>query len=115
MASGLAGVGRAAGASAVAPISRAASRAARSLQESFAAGARSGFTATGGASTMGAASGDIAGGGGATTGTDSGVPAWAERMKRDQTLFRGAETAGHALRSGDSHGGGHSIDLSEGE
>jgi len=115
VASGFAGVGRAAGAAAVAPMRRATSRAASSLKENFAAGARSGFAATGGASTMGAASSGIAGSGEVATPIDSGVPAWAQRMKRNQTLFRGAETAGHALRSGDSHGGGHSIDLSEGE
>ena len=115
VASGLAGVGRTAAATAAAPVRRAASRAASSLQESFAAGGRAGFAATGGASTMGATSGDIAGGGEVATTIDSSMPAWAQRMKRNQTLFHGAQTAGHALRSGDSHGGGHSIDLSGGE
>jgi type IV secretion system protein TrbL len=113
--SGLAGVGRAAGAVAAVPMRRATSRAASTLKESFAAGARSGFAATGGASTMGSVGDDVATGGDVETTIDSGMPAWAQRMKRNQTLFQGAETAGHALRSGDSHGGGHSIDLSGGE
>ncbi len=115
VASGLAGVGRAAGATVATPMRCAASRTAASLKENFAAGARSGFAATGGASTMGATSGDIAGGGEVVTTIDSGMPAWAQRMKRKQALIHGAQTAGHALRSGDSHGGGHSIDLSGGE
>jgi type IV secretory pathway TrbL component len=36
-------------------------------------------------------------------------------MKRAQTLSHGASAAGQAVRSGDSHGGGGAVDLSEGE
>ena len=42
-------------------------------------------------------------------------PAWAQRMKRSQTVSHGASAATHAVRSGDSGGGGASVDLSEGE
>jgi type IV secretion system protein TrbL len=45
----------------------------------------------------------------------SGPPAWAQRMKRNQSISHGAQTAAHALKSGDSHGAGHSVDLSQGE
>ena len=45
----------------------------------------------------------------------SGPPAWAQRMKRNQSIVHGAQTAAQVLRSGDSHGGGHSVDLSGGE
>jgi type IV secretion system protein TrbL len=42
-------------------------------------------------------------------------PAWAARMKRAQTVGHGVSAATHAVRSGDSGGGGASVDLSEGE
>jgi type IV secretion system protein TrbL len=34
-------------------------------------------------------------------------------MKRSQTLGHGATAVGHAVRSGDAHGGGASVNLSE--
>jgi type IV secretion system protein TrbL len=34
-------------------------------------------------------------------------------MKRSQTINHGATAAAHAVRSGDSHGGGASVNLSE--
>ena len=46
--------------------------------------------------------------------TDS-PPAWAQRMKRSQTMSQGTSAASHAVRSGDNSSGGHSVDLSEGE
>src|ERR1700761_9184783 len=42
------------------------------------------------------------------------APAWARRMKRAQTVNQGVSAATHAIRSGDSAGGGGAIDLSEG-
>jgi type IV secretion system protein TrbL len=42
-------------------------------------------------------------------------PAWAARMRRSQTLSRGASAATHAVRAGDHAGGGASVDLSESE
>ncbi len=51
-------------------------------------------------------------GGGSST-ADS-PPAWARRMKRAQTVSQGASAATHAVRSGDSAGGGSSVDLSDG-
>ncbi|MDQ0506457.1 P-type conjugative transfer protein TrbL [Xanthobacter agilis] len=41
------------------------------------------------------------------------VPDWAQRMRRSQQVAHGIQTATHAVRSGDSHGGGSSISLSE--
>ena len=41
-------------------------------------------------------------------------PAWARRMKRAQTVSQGVSAATHAVRSGDSAGGGSSVDLSDG-
>ena len=43
------------------------------------------------------------------------APAWAERMKRTQTISHGASAATHSVRSGDAGGSGSSVDLSEGE
>jgi type IV secretion system protein TrbL len=43
----------------------------------------------------------------------SGEPAWARRMKRGQSTAHGLSLAAHSIRSGDSHGGGASINLSE--
>jgi type IV secretion system protein TrbL len=115
VAAGLGGVGRAAAAAAVSPIKSAAARASSAVKDSFTAGARSSFAATGGSSTKGSVGGATdAAASGASTGT-SNPPAWAQRLKRSQTATRGAEVAAHALRSGDSHGGGHSVDLSGGE
>ena len=42
------------------------------------------------------------------------APAWARRMKRAQAVNQGVSAATHAVRSGDSAGGGASVDLSEG-
>ncbi len=111
--SGLGGVARAAGAAATSPLRRAASRAADGMKSSFADGAKSTFAATGGTSTMGSivASASEA----APPATADGPPAWAQRMKRSQALSHGVTATAHAVRSGDSHGGGSSINLSGGD
>ncbi|MFZ2098979.1 MAG: P-type conjugative transfer protein TrbL, partial [Oricola sp.] len=43
-----------------------------------------------------------------------GPPDWAKRMKRSQRLSHGVQATAHAVRSGDSHGGASSVNLSEG-
>ena len=43
----------------------------------------------------------------------AGEPAWARRMKRGQSAAHGLSLAAHSIRSGNSHGGGASINLSE--
>ena len=107
VASGLGGVARAAGSAATSPLRRAAA----SMKSSFSEGGKTAFEATGGSSTMGSI------GGGATDAASSAAsdapPAWARRMKRSQALSHGVTAAAHAVRSGDSHGGGASINLSE--
>jgi len=117
VATGLGGVGRAAAASAAAPFQRAASQAAGSVKQSFAAGAKSSFAATGGSSTQGTVGGAQTAAASPTGAgaADAGPPAWAQRMRRNQAIHHGATAAANALRSGDSHGGGHSVDLSGGE
>jgi type IV secretion system protein TrbL len=49
----------------------------------------------------------------APTANDAGPPAWAQRMKGGQTMRHGLSAAVHTVRSGDSRGGGHSVDLSQ--
>ena len=115
IAAGLGGAARAAAATASAPARRAVSRATESVKENFAAGARSGFAASGGSSTKGTIGGGTANDAGGDGTNSGGPPAWARRMKRGQGMSHGAQTAAQALKSGDSHGGGHSVDLSGGE
>src|ERR1700744_2430612 len=86
-AGGAAGVAQAAGFAAISPLRRAAAR----LKESFAAGERAVMRGTAPAGS---------GGAGTTAASDS-PPAWAQRMKRSQTINRGVTAADHAIRSGD--------------
>ncbi len=96
VATGLGGVAKAGAGAAMQPLKRVA----EAMRDSYRGGAITGNTASDGASTGS---------------TASAPPAWAQRMKRTQTLNHGATAAAHAVRSGDSHGGGASVDLSEGD
>ncbi|MGN7709666.1 P-type conjugative transfer protein TrbL [Agrobacterium radiobacter] len=111
VASGLGGVAKAAGSAAVSPLKRAASKATESVKTSFSDGAKSAFEATGGSSSMGTIGGGSSEA--ASPATSGGEPAWAKRMKRSQSMSHGVSAAAHAVRSGDAHGGGSSINLSE--
>jgi type IV secretion system protein TrbL len=111
VASGLGGVGRAAGSAAISPLKRAAARASESVKSSFSEGSKAGFGASGGSSTMGTVGGSDAAP--ASPAPSAGPPAWAQRMQRSQALNHGTTMAAHAVRSGDSHGSGSSINLSE--
>ena len=116
VASGLGGVARAAGSAVVRPGREAASRSAAVMSESFQAGRRAAIAATGGSSTGGTINSTEIGA--ASVAADdampSSPPAWARRMQRRQGVGHGVSAAAHAVRSGDSHGGGHSVDLTEG-
>ena len=96
---------------AVSPLKRAAGRAADSLKQSYRSGARATFAATGGTSTAGTVAGEAEAASQASSST-GGPPAWAKRMKRSQQMTHGVQAAAHAVRSGDSHGGGSSVNLS---
>ncbi|MDH0123911.1 P-type conjugative transfer protein TrbL [Brucella intermedia GD04153] len=106
-ASGMGGVGRAAGSATMSPLRRAAA----SVKSSFSDGVKSGFGVTGGSSTMGTVGGsaDAA----SASHIAKGQPDWAKRMQRSQRLSHGVQTTTHAVRSGDSHGSGSSVNLSE--
>ncbi|CUX03580.1 Conjugal transfer protein TrbL [Agrobacterium fabacearum S56] len=115
VASGLGGVARAAGSAVASPLKRAASRASESVKSSFSDGARAGFGISGGSSTAGTVGGasEVASAAPSSAAQAGGSPAWAKQMQRKQTLSHGTSMAAHAVRSGDSHGGGSSINLSE--
>ena len=112
VASGLGGVARAAGSAAVSPLKRAVSKATESVKSSFSGGARAAFGVTGGSSTAGTVSGGSTAP--ATSSASAGTaPAWAQQMRRSQAMNHGTTMAAHAVRSGDSHGSGSSVNLSE--
>ena len=114
VASGLGNVASAGAQAAVSPLKRAASRAADSLKSSYQAGARAAFEVTGGSSTAGTIGGETAATEtAAAPASKDGAPDWAKRMKRSQQMSHGVQVAAHAVRSGDGHGGGSSINLSE--
>ena len=112
VASGLGGVARAGASAATSPLRRATSRAAESMRSSFNNGGMAAFEATGGSSTNGTVGGDAADATPSSAAPD-GAPAWARRMKRSQSMTHGVQAAAHAVRSGDAHGGGASVNLSE--
>ena len=113
VASGLGGVSRAAGSAAVSPLKSAASKAAESIKTSFSDGARAGLGVTGGSSSQGTIGGTNAAASAAPVAPSGGPPAWAQQMHRRQALNHGTTMAAHAVRSGDSHGGGSSVNMSE--
>jgi type IV secretion system protein TrbL len=119
VASGLGGVANAGAQAAASPLKRAASKAADSLKSSYQSGARAAFEMTGGSSTAGTVGGEAEGAGAdSATASSSGAdgqPAWAARMKRGQQMSHGVQAAAHSVTSGDSQGGGASVNLSESE
>jgi type IV secretion system protein TrbL len=115
VASGLGGVARAAGSAATSPLRRAVERASSTMRSSFADGARAAFEATGGPSSSGAVGESANDTAPSPTGGNDQPPAWARRMERSQQMSHAVSTTVHAVRSGDSHGGGSSINLSEGD
>ena len=108
VASGLGGVGRAGAGAATQSIGRAAGKTAESMAESYRGGARAAVEATGGTSTLGTIGGGAVSEAAPAT---ASPPAWAQRMKHHQTMSHGATAAAHAVKSGDSHGGGASVSL----
>ena len=90
-------------------------RAAASVKSSFSEGMKGGFGVTGGSSTMGTVGGsaDAAADATSATHTAKGQPDWAKRMQRSQRVTHGVQATAHAVRSGDSHASGSSVNLSE--
>jgi type IV secretion system protein TrbL len=116
----VAGAGLAAGAaglagSAIAGGARAATTVASGTAGAFRAGGLSGVAEAAGSAIASPLRRMAAGLTSNSPRTDDAPPPWARRMKRAQTVSQGASAATHAVRSGDSAGGGTSVDLSEGE
>src|SRR5215471_17621227 len=105
------GVGLAGGA--LAGAARGATAMASGTASAYRAGGLGGVASAGGSafvSPLRRMAASFASGSSAT----AGAPAWARRMKRAQTVNQGVSATTHAVRSGDSAGGGASVDLSEG-
>ena len=140
VAGGMGSIGRSTGNMALGGAKRTASQATGAMKGSYAAGKASNF-ATGGTgggngsnptgSNTGGGNASDGGTGSAATASASGpaqsnssqassssassAPGWAAKARHGQRLQRGAQTTAQAIKSGDSHGGGHSVDLSEGD
>jgi type IV secretion system protein TrbL len=93
-----------AGGVAMAGVGAAVSPLRRAMTDSYRSGSRAAFAATGGTAPGGMLSPAPA---------NDGPPAWARRLKRQQSLHHGVATAAHVIRSGDHGGGGTSVSLSE--
>src|SRR3546814_7741829 len=90
---GLGGVARAGGSAAMSPLRRSASSVAGGVKDSFNAGGKVAFEATGGSPTMGSIGGATAAD--ATSPSPDPPPAWARRMKRSQPLRHGESGRAH--------------------
>jgi type IV secretion system protein TrbL len=114
----VAGAGLAAGAagmagSAIAGGARAATTVASGAAGAYRTGGLRGVAEAGGSAIVSPLRRMAAGLTGDSSTTDA-PPPWARRLKRAQTVSQGVSAATHAVRSGDSAGGGASVDLSEG-
>jgi type IV secretion system protein TrbL len=109
VASGLGGVARAAGSAAVSPLRRAAA----SVQSGYAQGVKGGIRATGGTSAQGTVGFGSVAAAASSSPTAGSPPAWAERMRGRGHAGHAVRATAHAVRSGDSHGSGASVNLSE--
>lgn len=116
VASGIGNVASTGAQAAISPLRRAVTRASDSMRQSYQSGARAALEMTGGSTTAGTVDGDAADTASQTAASSSAAdppPAWATRMRRSQQITHGVQAAAHAVRSGDSHGGGSSVNLSE--
>ncbi len=111
VASGLGGVARVGGSAAISPLRRAA----ESMRSNFNAGGRAVLGAAGGSTTGGSSAGGPGSEGAAAAAGGRGPPAWAQHMRRRQQMSHAVQATAHAVRSGDTHGGGSSVNLSEGD
>jgi type IV secretion system protein TrbL len=114
----VAGAGLAAGGAglaggAIAGGARAATATASGTASAYRTGGLSGVAKAGGSAILSPLRRLAEDAGGIST-TEGGPPAWARRMKRAQSVNQSVSAASHAVRSGDSAGGGSSVDLSEG-
>ena len=109
IASGLGNVASTGASTAGSAITSPFRRAATSMRESFDAGSRAVSGEAGAAEAEAASAAPSS----AATSSADGPPAWAKRMQRSQKLSHGVQAAAHAVKSGDAHGGGSSVNLCE--
>ena len=107
VAGGARAVGEYAASAATSPLRKAGD----GVKQSFREGSRDAITKTGGSITPAPNTPPPSPHAPSDTGADQ--PAWAKTMKDRQTISHGASIAAHTLKSGDSHGGGASVDTSE--
>jgi type IV secretion system protein TrbL len=109
VAGGARAVGEYAASTAASPLRKAGD----GVKQSFREGSRDAITKTGGSITSSGTPGlnTPPPPSPADTGTDQ--PAWAKAMKDRAAITHSATIAAHTLKSGDSHGGGASVDTSE--
>ncbi|WP_379921476.1 P-type conjugative transfer protein TrbL [Erythrobacter sp. R86502] len=105
VAGGARAVGEYAASAATSPLRKAGD----GVKQSFREGSRDAITKTGGSITPSPNTPPSS----PSAAADQGQPAWAKAMKDRQTISHGASIAAHTLKSGDSHGGGASVDTSE--
>jgi type IV secretion system protein TrbL len=105
VAGGARAVGEYAASAATSPLRKAGD----GVKQSFREGSRDAITKTGGSIAPGPNTPPSS----PSAAADQGQPAWAKAMKDRQTISHGASIAAHTLKSGDSHGGGASVDTSE--
>lgn len=98
VAGGMTAVGQAGANAAISPLKRA-------MTDSYRSGSRAAFAATGGSFSNSPSA--------TPAPANDGPPAWARRLKRQQSLHHGVATAAHVIRSGDHGGVGTSVNLSE--
>src|SRR5262249_43993123 len=99
--------------SAIAGGARAATTVASGTASAYRAGGLSGVAEAGGSAIISPLRRMASGLTSNSLATDA-TPPRGRRMKRAQAVSQGASAATHAVRSGDSAGGGASVDLSEG-
>jgi type IV secretion system protein TrbL len=106
VAAGISGVAEAGARAAMQPARITAARTAGALKESYQAGGRGAFAVTSGAPPEPSP---------AATPVPDAAPAWAQRLRRSQTMSHGVSATAHAVRSGDHGGGSMSISLDHGD
>ncbi len=90
------------------------------MKSAWQAGKVAAVEKTGGTTTMGTVGGASESTSASSVGSAAplnaaGQPNWAKRMQRSQKFSHGIQVATHAVKSGDAHGGGTSVNLDQSE
>lgn len=120
VANGLGGVARAGMSAASSSLKPAAEKLNEGIKSAWQAGKVAAVEKTGGTTTMGTVRGASESTSASSVGSAAhlnaaGQPNWAKRMQRSQKFSHGIQVATHAVKSGDAHGGGTSVNLDQSE